>query len=139
MVVFSADTDCDCFRMLAHRAFCASAIFRREALALLWFGVAGVLYTGNTNLMHVFWPSSVMLVGGWCCTVPGIMITASSVVINCSLYMGAERTRRSKPTQNKNRQSSFRYFPLLQLSEFIRSASPLGSFVRCGQPNWPDY
>ncbi len=102
MVVFSADTDCDCFRMLAHRAFCASAIFRREALALLWFGVAGVLYTGNTNLMHVFWPSSVMLVGGWCCTVPGIMITASSVVINCSLYMGAERTRRSKPTQNKN-------------------------------------
>ena len=57
-------------------------------LALLWFGVAGVLFVGNTNLMHVFWPSSVMLVIGWCCTVPRIMITVSSVVINCLLYMG---------------------------------------------------
>lgn len=50
-------------------------------LALLWFGVAGVLRGGRIDLMYVFWPSSVMLVRGWCCTVPGIMITASSVVI----------------------------------------------------------
>jgi hypothetical protein len=66
----------------------AGLLVSSAVLALLWFGVAGVLYTGKTNLMHVFWPSSVMLVLGWCCTVPGIMITASSVVINCLLYMG---------------------------------------------------
>jgi hypothetical protein len=66
----------------------AGLLVSSAVLALLWFGVAGVLFTGNTNLMHVFWPSSVMLVLGWCCTVPGIMITASSVVINCLLYMG---------------------------------------------------
>jgi hypothetical protein len=56
-------------------------------LALLRFGVAGVLRGGRVDLMYVFWPSSVMLVRGWCCTLPGIMITASSVVINCLLYM----------------------------------------------------
>jgi hypothetical protein len=32
--------------------------------------------------MYVFWPSSVMLVVGWRTTILGIMITASSVVIN---------------------------------------------------------
>jgi hypothetical protein len=35
MVVFPADTDGDCFRMLAHRAFCASAIFRRDAAEMI--------------------------------------------------------------------------------------------------------
>ena len=34
-------------------------------LALLWFGVAGALVIGNTDLMYVFWPSSVMLLTGW--------------------------------------------------------------------------
>jgi len=58
-----------------------------SVLALLWFGVAGVLGIGKTNLMYVFWPSSVMLVTGWRSTIPGLMITASSVVINCLLYM----------------------------------------------------
>jgi hypothetical protein len=56
-------------------------------LALLWFGVSGVLIIGKTDLMYVFWPSSVMLVTGWRSTIPGVMITASSVVINCLLYM----------------------------------------------------
>lgn len=56
-------------------------------LALLWFGVAGVLVVGKTDLMYVFWPASVMLVAGWCRTIPGIMITASAVAINCLLYM----------------------------------------------------
>jgi hypothetical protein len=66
----------------------AGLLVASAMLTLLWFGVAGVLYTGNTNLMHVFWPSSMMLVLGWCCTVPGVMITASAIVINCLLYMG---------------------------------------------------
>jgi hypothetical protein len=37
--------------------------------------------------MYVFWPSSVMLVVGWRATILGIMITASSVVINYLLHM----------------------------------------------------
>jgi hypothetical protein len=56
-------------------------------LALLWFGVAGVIVVGKTNLMYVFWPASVMLVVGWRRTIPGMMITASAVAINCLLYM----------------------------------------------------
>ena len=56
-------------------------------LALIWFGVGGVLNVGGTDLMYVFWPSSVMLVVGWRSTIPGVMITVSSVVINCLLYM----------------------------------------------------
>ncbi len=56
-------------------------------LALLWFGVAGILISGKTDLMYVFWPSSVMLVTNWRSTIPGMMITASSVAINCLLYM----------------------------------------------------
>ena len=55
-------------------------------LALLWFGVAGVIVVGK-NLMYVFWPASVMLVVGWRRTIPGMMITASAVAINCLLYM----------------------------------------------------
>jgi hypothetical protein len=34
-VVFPTNMGCDCFRMLAHRAFCASAIFRREAADMI--------------------------------------------------------------------------------------------------------
>ncbi|MGA9980639.1 MAG: hypothetical protein WBQ08_18605 [Candidatus Sulfotelmatobacter sp.] len=56
-------------------------------LALLWFGVAGALVVGRTDLMYVFWPASVMLVGGWRGTIPGMMITATAVAINCLLYM----------------------------------------------------
>jgi len=56
-------------------------------LALMWFGVAGVLRVGNTDLIYVFWPSSVMLVLGWRSTIPGVMITISSVAINCLVYM----------------------------------------------------
>jgi hypothetical protein len=56
-------------------------------LALIWFGVAGVLVVGKIDLMYVFWPASVMLVVGWYRTIPGMMITASAVAINCLLYM----------------------------------------------------
>jgi len=33
-------------------------------LTLLWFGVAGALSVGNTDLKDVLWPSWVMLVMG---------------------------------------------------------------------------
>jgi hypothetical protein len=55
-------------------------------LAMLWFGVSGVLIVGQMDLMYVFWPSSIMLVGGWRTTPAGIMTTISSVTINCLLY-----------------------------------------------------
>jgi len=29
----------------------------------------------HTNYRSVLWPSSVMLIRGWCCTAPGIMIS----------------------------------------------------------------
>ncbi|MGA3135667.1 MAG: hypothetical protein ABSC88_06715 [Terracidiphilus sp.] len=55
-------------------------------IVLLWYGVSGVLYIGHTDYMYVLWPSSMMLVVSWCRTVPGIMITVSSIAINCLMY-----------------------------------------------------
>ena len=37
--VFAAVAECDPFPALAHRAFCASAIFRREAADIIRFGL----------------------------------------------------------------------------------------------------
>ena len=56
-------------------------------LVLLWYHVAGVLVIGKTDLVPLFWPSSVVLVVGRCRTILGVLITVSSVVINCMLYM----------------------------------------------------
>ena len=55
-------------------------------MVLLGFGVSGVLFVRGTDLMYVLWPSSVMLIVGWRSTLPGIMITALSVTINCGMY-----------------------------------------------------
>jgi hypothetical protein len=63
--------------------FCVSL----AVLALLWFGVAGVLNVGRTDLMYIFWPSSLMLTVGWRSTAHGIATTVVSVAINCLLYM----------------------------------------------------
>jgi hypothetical protein len=57
-------------------------------LTLLWFGMAWGFGVGNTNLMNLLWPSNVMVIRGWRSTVPGIMITVSSVAINCLMYAG---------------------------------------------------
>jgi hypothetical protein len=40
-------TGCDPFRILAHRAFCASAILRREAADTIRFGWAVLLDAGD--------------------------------------------------------------------------------------------
>ena len=58
-------------------------------LSLLWFGVAGILIVGHTDLMYVIWPSSILLLVGWSRTPLGIMITLPAVVINCLLYGAA--------------------------------------------------
>jgi hypothetical protein len=41
--VFATSVGCEFFRMLAHRAFCARAIFRREAADIIRFGWAVLL------------------------------------------------------------------------------------------------
>jgi hypothetical protein len=46
-----------------------------------------VLILGQNDLMYLIWPSSIMLVRGWRSTFPGIIITVSSVVINCITYI----------------------------------------------------
>jgi len=58
-------------------------------IVLLWFGVSGVLVYRNTDLVFAVWPSSVMLVASWRSTLPGIMITVSSVAMNCLMYAAA--------------------------------------------------
>lgn len=55
-------------------------------MVLLWFGVSGVLGFRGYDLMYLVWPSAVMLVGGWRSTLPGIIISAYSVAINCLMY-----------------------------------------------------
>jgi len=55
-------------------------------MVLLWFHVSGVLIFRDTDLMYIVWPSAVILVGGWRSTLPGILITASSVGLNCLMY-----------------------------------------------------
>lgn len=74
-------------------------------LALLWrYGLFEIML-GSIDLRTVLWPSSVMLTTGWCCTVPGVLITISSLGINCVLYMvvallvrAATRSLRSRRT-----------------------------------------
>lgn len=58
------------------------------AVVLTLFSVYGVwqIMFRHTDLRTVFWPSSVMMITGWCCTVPGVLITISSAAINVVLY-----------------------------------------------------
>jgi hypothetical protein len=55
-------------------------------LVLLWFGVAGVLRTGHTDLMYLLWPSSLMLTITWDRTLFGITLTVISVALNVLMY-----------------------------------------------------
>jgi hypothetical protein len=55
-------------------------------LVLLWFGVAGVLRTGHTDLMYLLWPSSLMLTITWDRTLFGITLTVISVALNALMY-----------------------------------------------------
>jgi hypothetical protein len=74
----------------------AALLVSGTVLTFLWrFGVWRIMQIGHTDLRVVLWPSSVMLTGGWCSTVPGIMTTISSVAINCFLYVGIALLLRS--------------------------------------------
>jgi len=67
----------------------AALIVSGVVSGLLWrFGVWQYMLLGHTDLRVILWPSSVMLTAGWCSTLPGILITISSVAINCLLYIG---------------------------------------------------
>lgn len=76
------------YRLVAVLGAAVGLLVSGLVLALLWFGVSGVLYVGRTDLMYVFWPSSVVLIGGWKTTALGIAITAYSVLTNCLMYAG---------------------------------------------------
>jgi len=55
-------------------------------LMLLWFGVAGVLMFGRSDLMYFLWPSSLMLTVTWGRTLNGIMTTVAAVALNVLMY-----------------------------------------------------
>jgi hypothetical protein len=55
-------------------------------LALIEFGVAGVLVVRGTDLMYFVWPSAWMLTVTWRSTLLGAMITVVSVALNCAVY-----------------------------------------------------
>ncbi len=54
-------------------------------LALLWFGVLGVLTIKGVDLIYIAWPSSIILTVGWRSTPHGVATTIISVM-NCGLY-----------------------------------------------------
>lgn len=55
-------------------------------LMLLWrYGIWEIMFR-SIDLRAVLWPSSIMLSEGWCCTLPGLLTTVSSVAINYLLY-----------------------------------------------------
>ena len=75
-------------RLMALLGAVIGLVVSGSVLALMWFGVSGALRVGNTDLMYVFWPSSLVLIGGWHTTGLGIVITILSVVTNCLMYAG---------------------------------------------------
>jgi len=55
-------------------------------LMLLWFGVAGVLMVGRSDLMYFLWPFSLMLTVTWGRTLNGMMTTIAAVALNVLMY-----------------------------------------------------
>jgi hypothetical protein len=55
-------------------------------LVLIWFGVAGALAIGHTDLMYLLWPSSLMLTVTWDKSLIGITLTVISVAVNIVMY-----------------------------------------------------
>ena len=55
-------------------------------LVLIWFGVAGALAIGHTDLMYLLWPSSLMLTVTWDKSLIGITLTVISVALNILMY-----------------------------------------------------
>ena len=55
-------------------------------LAVVWWGVSGILFVGNVDLASVFWPSFFLLTTNWHSSVPGVAITLFAIAINCLIY-----------------------------------------------------
>jgi hypothetical protein len=54
----------------------------------LAFGMTGVLtLRGGTNLVPIFWPFSLMLIGGWHSKSIEALLAAISVALNCATYI----------------------------------------------------
>ncbi len=60
--------------------------FSAVILALVWWGVSGVLFVGSVDLASVFWPSFFLLTTGWQSSAPGAVITLCAIAINCLIY-----------------------------------------------------
>jgi len=73
-------------RRLVLSAGTGGLIVSTAILTLIAFGVAGVLFTHEIDLMRVLWPSSLILTTGWRTTAHGITLTVISVFLNCLTY-----------------------------------------------------
>ena len=67
--------------------------------AVLGGGLVGLVVPVIVLTLHYFYgvgyttriilfPFSVMLTAGWCCTVPGLLITVAAIACNCLTYIG---------------------------------------------------
>lgn len=72
-------------------------------IVILWFGLGFGISIDGINITNLLWPSSIMLIRGWRSTLPGVMITLSSIVINCLLYAGVLLLMRSFVCYFKNK------------------------------------
>lgn len=73
-------------RQLVLSAGAIGLIVSMAILTLMAFGVAGVLYVHEVDVMYGLWPSSLLLTTGWRTTVHGISLTVISVLLNCLTY-----------------------------------------------------
>src|SRR3979490_845482 len=73
-------------RRLVLSAGTVGLIVSTAILTLIAFGVAGVLFTHEIDLMRVLWPSSLILTTGWRTTAHGITFSVISVSLNCLPY-----------------------------------------------------
>lgn len=82
-----------------HQAAVAGAVLGlvvpATVLTLLWFGVGFTIVAGKVDLTSLLWPSSRMILVGWCTTTLGIETTILAVLLNCLLYALAALTFRS--------------------------------------------
>ena len=76
--------------MASRRAIVIGSVFglitASVVVVLLSYGVSGILVWGQIDFMYVLWPVSVILPGDWHRTIPGFIMTALLVMINCLTY-----------------------------------------------------
>jgi hypothetical protein len=87
---------------------CVGLVGPFVVIALMsFYGVWEIMKIGPTDLRVILWPFSVMLIGGWCSTIPGVLITIAAISYNCLLYVAIALAIRSvfAPTSGKTKGS----------------------------------